>query len=416
MAPLEIDVGTARRYVLGRQGLWPGRRWRRADGLLRAVREVAAVQVDPLEVVAQNQHLVLASRVLGYRPRDLERALYQDRALFEWGGNLQIRPTDELPFYRSKIVAADYLGRRARFEHDHPEAIARVLREVERRGPLGSRDFEPAPSVASYRARQETGLALYYLWLRGDLMIQGRVRGERRYDLARRLLAPRLLRPAPAPVARRFRMRRGLRLFGLPNRSEMLAVQKLSSDDDVRVGSRAGWIEEQERAGEVVRLKVHGWPGPHWVAAEDVPLFEGLGRGDAPPGWRPVGPTTEEEATFLAPLEIVSARGRARRLFGFDYVWEVYKPPSRRKWGYYTLPVLHGERLRARADLRLDRETSTLRLLGFWFEDPNDGADARFAGAVGRGLRRLAGVADAASVDVRSLRPKSFRETVAREA
>ena len=91
--------------------------------------------------------------------------------------------------------------------------------------------------------------------------------------------------------------------------------------------------------------------------------------------------TTTEEVVFLAPLDHVSARGRAKILFGFDYVWEVYKPEHQRKFGYYTLPVLWGDRLVARFDSKLDRTTNTFVILGLWLEDE--------ASAKMRHLRRL---------------------------
>jgi len=112
----------------------------------------------------------------------------------------------------------------------------------------------------------------------------------------------------------------------------------------------------------------------------------------------------------------VSARGRSKRLFDFDYLWEVYKPPAKRRWGYYTLPILHGERLRARADLKYDRSSGTVRVLGFWTEDPDAGHDPGFAHAVGRGLVRLRDMTGAERVDVRSIRPLSFRGWVSATA
>lgn len=116
---MEVDASTARRFVIGRQGLWPARRWSGQAGVLEAVRQIGSVQVDPLDVVGRNQDLVLLSRVQGYRSRYVDQALYRERSLFEWGGNLHIRPIDELPYLLPKIRTTDYLGRRARFESTH---------------------------------------------------------------------------------------------------------------------------------------------------------------------------------------------------------------------------------------------------------------------------------------------------------
>ena len=113
----------------------------------------------------------------------------------------------------------------------------------------------------------------------------------------------------------------------------------------------------------------------------DQPHLSDLEAGRIPKSWKPLGPSTEEEVTFLAPLEMVSARGRAKQVFDFEYLWEVYKPVHQRRWGYYTLPILYGDDLVARLDPKLDRKTNTLHILGFWLEDdaPKDEAFANCA-------------------------------------
>ncbi len=105
---------------------------------------------------------------------------------------------------------------------------------------------------------------------------------------------------------------------------------------------------------------------------------------------------------------MVSARGRAREVFDFEYIWEVYKPLEQRRWGYYTLPILYGDDLVARLDPKLDRKTNTLHILGFWLEDdaPDDSA---FADALAKGLIRFAKMVDAKKVDVSNVRPTKLR-------
>ena len=122
----------------------------------------------------------------------------------------------------------------------------------------------------------------------------------------------------------------------------------------------------------------------------------------------PKGPTTEEEVTFLAPLEIVSARGRAKKVFDFEYLWEVYKPVHQRRWGYYTLPILYSDDLVARLDPKLDRTTNTLHILGFWLEEdaPKDEA---FADALANGLKRFAGMVGAEKVDLGGIKQVKLR-------
>ncbi|RPJ49777.1 MAG: hypothetical protein EHM21_06335, partial [Chloroflexi bacterium] len=127
---------------------------------------------------------------------------------------------------------------------------------------------------------------------------------------------------------------------------------------------------------------------------------------------------------FLAPLDPVSARGRAKVLFGFDYVWEVYKPEPLRKFGYYTLPILWGDRLMARFDSKLDRATNTFTILGLWLEDAPPvggeppyggqslGSAEAFAEALARGFARFAAFLGASRLDAAAIREPLLRERV----
>ncbi|MEJ2353107.1 MAG: crosslink repair DNA glycosylase YcaQ family protein [Anaerolineales bacterium] len=122
--------------------------------------------------------------------------------------------------------------------------------------------------------------------------------------------------------------------------------------------------------------------------------------------------TTTEEAVFLAPLDHVSARGRAKDLFGFDYVWEVYKPEDQRRYGYYTLPVLWGDRLVARFDSKLDRTTDTFVILGLWLEDEALGEDEAFAEALACGFARFVAFLGASRMDTQAIREPLLRRRV----
>jgi uncharacterized protein len=385
--PLEV----ARRFVLGRQGLWPGRRWEGRDELDPALRYIGSVQFDPLNVVGHSHDLALWGRIVGYRAEDLEEALYRKRTLFEAGGNVQIRPIEEWPYQRLVMRRRVAETRWRRFARANTRLLARVTRELERRGPLGPGDFggPGEKRVRNYRARKESALALYYLWLKGDVLIAFRRRGEKVFDLTTRVL-PRTPSELPVAEVEEHLILQTLRQLGLASRSEWLRyawprIGRLRLRDEWQKRSRR-WIEQ----GVVQEIEVEGWRGRQCVLAEAVPDLEALLRAEVPPAWRPRSTTTEEEVVFLAPLEMVSGRGRAAQLFDFEYLWEVYKPASRRRWGYYTLPVLWGDRLCARVELVADRENGSLFVRGFWPEDPALRRDSAFSSALAQGLARLA--------------------------
>jgi uncharacterized protein YcaQ len=164
--------------------------------------------------------------------------------------------------------------------------------------------------------------------------------------------------------------------------------------------------------GELIEVKVEGWKQVHYALGSDAPALLDLSAGRVPEAWTPLGATTKEEVVFLAPLDPVSARGRAKILFGFDYIWEVYKPVHLRKYGYYTLPVLWGDRLVARFDSRLDRKTNTFVILGLWLEDDALAAHEDFAEALARGFARFVTFLGASNVDAAAIREPLLRQRV----
>ena len=153
----------------------------------------------------------------------------------------------------------------------------------------------------------------------------------------------------------------------------------------------------------MIEVRVEGWRATQVALGSDAGVLAELEAGHVPAAWSPVETTTEEEATFLSPLDPVSARGRAKPLFGFEYTWEVYKPAAQRRFGYYTMPILWGDRLVGRFDPKLDRATGTLIINGLWLEDRAFARDEAFADALAGGMARFVRFLGAARLDVTAL-------------
>lgn len=164
--------------------------------------------------------------------------------------------------------------------------------------------------------------------------------------------------------------------------------------------------------GEIIDVQVEGWKAVHYALAGDDLFLHDLSAGRVPEAWKPLETTTIEEVVFLPPLDPVSARGRAKILFGFDYIWEVYKPEHKRKFGYYTLPILWDDQLVARFDSKLDRTTNTFVILGLWLEDDALGQDEIFAEALARGFARFVAFLGAGKLDARAIREQLLRRYV----
>lgn len=411
-APHAISQEVARRYLLGRQGLWPGRRWAGKDGAAEAVRQLEAVQVDPMTVVARSHDLVLWSRVAGYDPEHLDTLLYRDRAFFDYGGCVHIYPVHELPYWRLHMERRRADKRRAAFLAEHAALLDEVREEVRARGPLGNRDFAGHARVSSYRARKDTGLALYHLWLTGELMTHSREGFQRKFDLRERVAPSSVGHVVPAEEAERFFARKALALLGLHTARAWAGTFAFLLNRRIDRAEARRWLEGLVAAGEAASVLVEGQKDLYYYPAADAPLLAKLADGDAPVEWRPLDTATREEVILLSPLDNLLARQRTRLLFGFEYLWEVYKPAANRRWGYYTMPILWRDRLVARLDPKLDRRTGTLVVNGFWLEEGTTAEDPAFAAALAHGLGRFAHFLAARQVDLAALHPEPLREHV----
>jgi uncharacterized protein YcaQ len=121
-------------------------------------------------------------------------------------------------------------------------------------------------------------------------------------------------------------------------------------------------------ANEWATVSLAGQKEPLYYLATDQPVLAELAADGIPPAWQPLDASTADEVTFLSPLEYVSARGRAVKLFDYEYIWEIYKPAHKRQYSPYTMPILYKDRLVARMDAKVDRATQTLIVNGFWLE------------------------------------------------
>ncbi len=410
---IEIAATTARRFVMGRGGLWPGRRWQGLDGAGAAMRAMEDLQLDPLAVVARAQDLALHSRVLDYSIDDWATLTYERREFFEWGGWLAVRPMGELPYFRVLMRREREKGHWLEVERDHHDAIEE-MRAVLRSGrEVSNRDFAMGDRtrIDHYRGRKDSALALHYLWRVGEAMVSRRERFERVYAL------PEAVAPASA-----------LREVDESEADDMLALKAVAAAGLTRLngvksayvyGRKATPAEEAEwrarwlAVGSLVEVRVEGWRATQVALGTDAAILAEVEAGQVPAAWTPREATTETEATFLSPLDPVSARGRAKQLFDFEYTWEVYTPAAKRRFGYYVLPILWGDRLVGRFDPKLDRATGTLVILGLWLEDAALARDEAFTDALLAGVRRFMAFLGARRIDVTGVPQAALRRRLA---
>ena len=405
---IHIDIDIARQFILGKQGLWPGRRRRSITGTEGAMREMEYLQLDPLQMVARSHDISLHSRVLDYTPGMWEDVTYEQRKFFDWGDWLATRPMDELPYWRVVMHRErDSSPRIREMGKDYADAIKEMRTILRERGVVSNRDFNmnKRKRTESYRGRKDSSLALYYLWRTGEVMTHHRKKFERVYALTETVAPHDLIRENDDATTDRFLFKKEIAFSGLSRLNKSPRSAPFSRKKPI--------LEALLSDDEIIEVKVERWKPVHYALNSDVPLLNELIAGRIPKVWKPLETTTTEEVSFLAPLDQVSARGRAKVVFDFDYVWEVYKPADKRKYGYYTLPILWGDQLVARFDSKFDATTKTFLVLGFWLEDENLGKDADFAEALARGFARFTTFLGADQLDVQAIDEPLLRNRIA---
>ena len=381
----QVSSAAARRFLALRHLLAPPRSLpAEPESVLRVVDRIGSLQFDPLEVAGRNHDLVLLSRIAGYRREWADHWLYEDRRLYEtYNKSLNIVPVAELPLYR-------YIWDRERRHHEgrtfdeHAPLVEELLGRIREGGALLPRDVGAREAIDWYwRPTNQVRAILEGLAEAGILGILRREGNLRVYDLVERLFPPAILaerRPEEEQRQHRLLSRyRGHGLLGASGNQELWVGGTGYSAD--RAAHRAALID----AGRLVPIRVEGLRGERFIVSEDVGFLD-QAEAEIDGGQSPAG--QDAGVAFLAPLDpLCWDRDLLRRLFDFDYVWEVYVPAQKRRWGYYVLPILYGDRLVGRIEPRLERRSGKLDVLGLWWEpgfDPlgEDGFVPAFAAAL----------------------------------
>jgi uncharacterized protein YcaQ len=377
-----ISAGTARRLLLGAQVLLERPERATTASVLALVERLGYVQIDSINIVARAHHLILAPRLLGYRPSLLARLLEKDRRLFEhWTHDAAAIPTAWYPHWRHRFVRYREEVQRKRWWGERmgrrPERTVDQVRErLARNGPLLSRDLAPTPSGEKKgRAGQASSswwgwtpqkAALEYLWYTGEAAIAGRVNFHKLYDLTERVLPPEVTRaPASDPGAHlEWACRSALERLGIAGADEIAAFWGA-----VPLAAVRAWCETAAAEGTVVRLASEA-AGPGGAGERsDLRLVYALPDWQARADALPAGPSAGGRLRLLCPFDpILWHRRRTLRLFGFDYRFEAFVPAGQRRHGYYVMPILEGDRLVGRLDPKLHREAGRLEVRALSWE------------------------------------------------
>jgi hypothetical protein len=370
--PDSLSLDQARRVALAAQGLAaPARANRAGPARLRAaLDQLGAIQIDSINVVARSHELVLAARAGAHDRAAFDRVVYRRRDGFEyWGHAASFLPMAQfrLCLPRMRRLAAATRGWWADIRQRHHRLYGPVLDRIRAEGPLAASAFRDpdGPRRGSWWDWAPAKHVLEDLFDQGVVLVHDRVNFERRYDLAERVLPPGVdtSEPTPAEAALELTLL-AARALGVGTAADLADYYRL------RPAEARAALAEAVAAGLLQEVAVAGWAKPAYLL----------------PGTR-VPRRVAHPPVLLSPFDsLIWSRERTQRLFGFRYRLEVYVPAPRRVHGYYTMPVLAGGRLVARADPKHDRRDGRLLLRRLHLEAPDepDAAVAATAAAAAR--------------------------------
>ncbi len=383
----------ARRMILLKQGLLGENRFSGKDGILRFIEQAGCVQYDPIDICGKNSELVLNSRVKGFNKNMLSSILYEDRMLVDYFDKLlSIIAIEDWPnFSRTR----GYFQEKVRSK----DAIQRVSEEIksaiQTRGPVSSKDLDHNEKVDWFWGNTRLSrAALEAMYYSGELVIHHKNRSIKYYDLAENQIPLNLLSLSdPHPEESDYHEWHLLRRIGAVGLLWNRASDALLSVRGMKAPARAKAFSSLLEKRKILSLEVEGIRDSFYFRSEDLSFL------DQATGNEKLKPRTE----FLAPLDsFLWDRKLIKALFDFDYTWEIYTPKEKRKFGYYTLPILSGDRLVGRIEPVLDRKHSTLFVNGLWFEK-DIRPTSKLLSEIERTLKRLASL-NGASFEERDLK------------
>ena len=386
---LNITPDQARQFILLKQGLLGRHRFAGKDGAYQYVRQAGCIQYDPVDVCGRNAELTLQSRVKGFTKRMLDDLLYRDRLLVDYADKeLSIWPSEDWPYFASYRERSMALGKAF---SGIPELEEEAIRHIRANGPVSSDSLPLEGTVFWHSSMHWSGhwhkespaarSVLEQLYTDGVLLIHHKSGTRKFYDLADKYLPADLLAapdPCPDESARLdWRVLRRIGAVGLlwNRRSDAWLGISMAAEE------RDAAFARLEKAGRITPVRVEGLRFPLYVLNTDLPLLESVRSGQA---------DCKARLEFLAPLDpMLWDRKLIEALFGFQYSWEIYTPASKRKYGYYVLPVLYGDRLVGRIEPKADRKANSLTVQNIWFE-PGVRQTKTLSGMIDKAVCRLA--------------------------
>jgi uncharacterized protein YcaQ len=402
--PIVLTPTLARRLAVSAQRLAGPTAPNDSAGILSVARSIGCLQLDPISAVARSHTLVTFSRVGPYDLAHLDTLLWKERSLFEyWAHAASIVLTEDYPIHNA--LMRNHPRRAATRAWVEANAALRdhILSELSANGPLPSRHFEDKAQAgwhsSGWTSERNVSQMLDYLWTRGEIMVAGRSGLQKLWDLSERVLpdwTPRDILDEHE-VTRRA-VQKAIRALGVGT-ARHINLHYIR----YRYKNLPQVLNELEGEGVIRRVEIEGVNGKGlwYIHRDDLPLLERLANGD----WQP-------RTTLLSPFDnLICDRARTMQLFHFDFRIEIYVPKDKRKYGYYVLPILHGDRLIGRIDPTMDRKMNVLHVHNVYAE-PDAPMTAEMGKAVAGAIEEMATFLGAKTIVYGENAPKGWRQAL----
>lgn len=345
-----ISAAQARRVALAAQGFGRPRGAVGTRQLNLALERLAVLQLDSVNVFERSHYLPLYARLGPYDKALLDRLTFRPKSGYTeyWAHQAAIIPMEHRPLWHWAMEKWRGDKHFLPWATENPQMLEFLRAELREKGPLTAGQVEHDANQRKGPwwgwSDVKTGLETLFFW--GEVVVAGRTRFERRYDLAERHVSPEILgREVPKDDAVRELVRLGSRALGVGTVGDIADYYRL-----LQAPTKAA-IRDLVDSGELLPVTVRGWDAPAYLH-RDARI-----------------PRRVEATALLSPFDpIVWERDRALRMFGFHYRIEIYTPAPKRVFGYYTLPLLIDESLVGRIDLKSDRQSGVLRVQSAWRE------------------------------------------------
>ena len=359
MTEIYLTKGEAGKFILLKQGLLGDYRFTGKSGILDFIRQAGCIQFDPIDVCGKNAEIVLQSRIKGFSKTMLYELLYADRKLLDYfDKNLSIISVEDWKYFeREREQHRNWEKSHDEIKQVHDQIIAAIAE----RGPLCSADLDFAQKVDWYWNKTKLSrAALEHMYFSGELAIHHKSGNVKYYDLIGNCIPKDILdEPEPYPDDFEHRKWRVLRRIGSLGLLWNRASDAWLGISGLKAKERNNIFAELLSESRIVPVKVENISHTLYCLAEDSKIVEYI-RGEN---------HIKQRCEFIAPLDnMMWDRNLVKDIFDFEYKWEIYTPQSERKYGYYVLPILYGERLIGRIEMVYDRKNKELNVSNIWYE------------------------------------------------